>query len=256
MGRPSDECLRDVTNPEIAIIIAIAVISAFVKAVTGTGFPMLVVPVLALFIDVADAVVVVAIPNVTMNGAIFWSLRHERRESPTLPRFLAATSVGAVIGSILLSVLSEAVLRLGLVAIIVVFVANRLGERRFALTPERALRFAPAAGAVSGMVFGATAVSGPLVTPWFLSQNLRRDVYVMSISAAFTLAGAAQVLFFVVQGSFTTNFVLAGWGLVALSWAMLPFGARVRQRLHVETFERLVILLLVVSGISLLASVF
>ena len=243
------------TNLEIAIIIAIAVISALVKAVTGAGFPMLVVPVLALFIDVADAIVVVAIPNVTMNGAIFWSLRHERRESPTLPRFLVATSVGAVIGSLLLSVLSETVLRLGLVAIIVLFVANRLSDRRFTLTGEQALRLAPAAGAVSGMVFGATAVSGPLVTPWFLSQNLRRDVYVMSISAAFTLAGVAQVLFFLVQGSFTTNFVLAGLGLVALSWAMLPLGARLRQRLDVETFERLVILLLVLSGISLLASV-
>jgi len=168
-----------VTNLEIAIIIAIAVVSALVKAITGAGFPMLVVPVLALFIDVADAIVVVAIPNVTMNGAIFWSLRHERRESPALPRFLVATSVGAVIGSLLLSVLSETVLRLGLVAIIVLFVANRLSDRRFTLTGEQALRLAPAAGAVSGMVFGATAVSGPLVTPWFLSQNLRRDVYVV-----------------------------------------------------------------------------
>lgn len=243
------------TNLQIAIIIAVAVFSALIKAITGTGFPMLVVPVLALFVDVADAIVVVAIPNVTMNGVIFWSLRHERRESPTLPRFLVATAVGAIVGSVLLSVLSETVLRLGLVAIIVLFVTNRLSDRRFTLTGDRALRLAPAAGLVSGMVFGATAVSGPLVTPWFLSQNLRRDVYVMSISAAFTLAGVAQVLFFLTQGSFTTNFVLAGLGLAALAAAMLPLGARVRQRLDVETFERLVILLLVISGISLIVSV-
>ncbi len=243
------------TNPEIAIIIVVAVVAAFVKAITGAGFPMLVVPILVLFIDVADAIVVVAIPNVTMNGSIFWSLRHERRGSPTLPRFLVATSVGAVVGSVLLLVLSESVLRLGLVAIIVLFVANRLSDRRFTLTAEQGHRLAPAAGAVSGMVFGATAISGPLVTPWFLSQNLRRDVYLMSISAAFTLAGVAQVLFFLVQGSFTTNFVLGGLGLVAVSSAMLPLGARLRDRLDIETFERLVILLLVISAISLLASV-
>jgi uncharacterized membrane protein YfcA len=244
-----------VTNLQIAIIIGVAIVSAFVKAVTGAGFPMLVVPILVLFIDVADAVVVVAIPNVTMNGSIFWSLRHERRESPTLPRFLVATSLGAVVGSVLLSVLSETVLRLGLVAIIVVFVANRLSDRRFTMGADRGLRLAPVAGAVSGMVFGATAVSGPLVTPWFLSQNLRRDVYLMSISAAFTLAGVAQIFFFLFQGSFTTNFVLGGLGLAALASAILPFGTRVRHRLDVETFERLVILLLVISGISLLASI-
>ncbi|MGI9607014.1 MAG: TSUP family transporter [Acidimicrobiales bacterium] len=243
------------TDLEIAIIIAIAVVSALVKAITGAGFPMLVVPVLALFIDVADAVVVVAIPNVTMNGAIFWSLRHERGESPTLPRFLVTTSVGAVIGSVLLSVLSETVLRLGLIGVIVLFVANRLSSRRFTLNPARALHLAPAAGAASGIVFGATAVSGPLVTPWFLSQDLRRDVYLMSISAAFSLAGAAQIGFFVVRGAFTTNFVLGGLGLVALSWAMLPLGARLRDRLDIETFERLVLLLLVISGISLFASI-
>lgn len=243
------------TNAQLAIVIVVAVVSAFVKAITGAGFPMLVVPVLALFIDVADAIVVVAIPNVTMNGLIFWSLRHERRESPTLPRFLVATSLGAVVGSILLSVLSETTLRLGLIGIIVLFVANRLSDRRFTLAEERAIRLAPAAGAVSGMVFGATAVSGPLVTPWFLSQNLRRDVYLMSISAAFTLAGVAQVIFFVLQGSFTANYVLGGLGLVALSSAMLPLGARVRHRLDVETFERLVILLLVIAGVSLAASI-
>lgn len=255
MGRPSEECLLDVTNLQIAIIIAVAVVSAFVKAITGAGFPMLVVPVLALFIDVADAIVVVAIPNVTMNGSIFWSLRHVRGDSPTLPRFLVATSIGAVIGSLLLSVLPETVLRLGLVGIIVLFVANRLSDRRFTLDSARALRLAPVAGGVSGIVFGATAVSGPLVTPWFLSQNLRRDVYLVSISAAFTLAGVAQVLFFLVQGAFTTNFVLGGLGLVALSSAILPIGARLRERLDVETFERLVLLLLVLSATSLLASV-
>lgn len=243
------------TNPQIAIVIAVAVVSAFVKAITGAGFPMLVVPVLALFVDVADAIVIVAIPNVTMNGLIYWSLRHERRESPTLPRFLVATSIGAVVGSILLTVLSETVLRLGLVGIIVLFVTNRLSDRRFTLPEARAIRLAPAAGAVSGMVFGATAVSGPLVTPWFLSQNLRRDVYLMSISAAFTLAGVAQILFFVQQEAFTTNFILGGIGLVALSSAILPLGARVRHRLDVETFEHLVILLLVIAGISLLASI-
>lgn len=243
------------TNLQIAIIIAVAIVSALVKAITGAGFPMLVVPVLVLFMDVADAVVVVAIPNVTMNGSIFWSLRHERRESPTLPRFLVATSIGAVVGSVLLSVLSETVLRLGLIAVIVLFVTNRLSDRRLSLTGVTALRLAPVAGAVSGMVFGATAVSGPLVTPWFLSQNLRRDVYLMSISAAFTLAGIAQIIFFLIQGSFATNLVLGGLGLVFLSSAILPFGTRLRQRLDVETFEKLVIALLVISGISLLASI-
>lgn len=244
------------SQPEIAIIIAVAIVSAFIKAITGAGFPLLVVPFLVLFIDVADAIVVVSIPNVTMNGSIFWSVRHVRRESPTLRRFLVATSVGAVVGSLLLSVLSETVLRLGLVAVIVLFVANRLSDRRFTLTGDRALRLAPAAGAVSGMVFGATAVSGPLVTPWFLSQNLRRDVYLMSISAAFTMAGMAQLIYFLVQGSFTTNFVLGGLGLVIVSSAILPLGARLRQRLDIETFEHLVVALLVVSGISLLVSIF
>lgn len=243
------------SNTEIAIIVAVAVISAFVKAITGAGFPLLVVPVLALFIDVADAIVVVSIPNVTMNGAIFWSLRNERRDSPTLARFLLATSVGAVIGSVLLSVLSETVLRLGIVAVIVLFVVNRLSDRRITLTGTQALRLAPAAGAISGIVFGATAVSGPLVTPWFLSQNLRRDVYLMSISAAFTMAGVAQLIYFVASRSFTTNFVLGGLGLVVLSSAILPLGSRMRQRLDVNTFEHLVIALLVVSGVFLLVSI-
>lgn len=243
------------SDVEIAVVVIAAVVSAFIKAITGAGFPLLVVPVLALFIDVADAIVVVSISSVTVNASMLWSLRDLRRESPTLPRFLFATSIGAVIGSSLLSVLSETVLRVGLISVIVLFVANRLSKYRYDLPRDRAIRLAPLAGGVSGIVFGATAVSGPLVTPWFLSQNLSRDVYLMSIAAAFTLASTSQVVFFGVTGAYTPNFVLAGSGLVIVSSAILPFGTKLRNRLPVKTFEYLVLALLIVSGILLLASI-
>ncbi len=143
------------SSAELAVVTVAAIVSAFIKAVTGTGFPMLVVPVMALFVDVADAIAVAAIPNVTVNASIFWSLRQARRESPTLPRFLVATTIGAVVGTALLSVLSETMLRIGLMAVIILFVANRLSAKRFDLPHDRAVRLAPLAGGMSGLVFGA-----------------------------------------------------------------------------------------------------
>ena len=113
------------TTTELVIIIGVAVVAALLKSVTGLGYPLLLVPALALFLDIADAIVIVAPSNLALNAQIAWVNRSHAPGARTLGPFTVAGVVGAVIGTLLLPVLPDRGLRIALVVIIVAFLANR-----------------------------------------------------------------------------------------------------------------------------------
>ena len=47
---------------ELTIVLVAVVIGSVSKAVTGMGLPVIVIPVAALFVDIEDAVVIIALP--------------------------------------------------------------------------------------------------------------------------------------------------------------------------------------------------
>lgn len=244
------------SGQELVILFAIAVVASLVKSTVGMGYPIVMLPVLALFMDIADAIVIVAPSNLAMNAVLMWDVRRWSHESATLPRFLRWSVVFAIAGSLAVSVLPEVLLRLLLVGIIALFFVNRRRTPQFELSPERAQKLAPVAGALAGLFQGATGVSGPIVTPWFFSQGLGRNAFVFSISAAFSLSGLAQIVGLAGQGLFTTDLLWPSLVLIPVALAFVPVGLQVRERVSPQRFETLVVLLLVGSAVTILARLF
>lgn len=244
------------SGDEVAILVALAVFAALIKSVAGMGYPIIILPILALFIDIADAIVVVAPANLAMNVMLMWNVRAEARSSPTLRRFLGWSVVFGIIGSLAVPVLSERVLRLLLVSIVGLYLLNRLRAPQFSLSPDRGRRLAPLAGSLAGLSQGATGVSGPIVTPWFLSQGLERDAFVFSITAAFCLSGGAQLVGLAAQGLYTDDVLGPSLLIIPVSLAAIPIGLGVRRRVSTSSFERLVVAILVFSAVTILARLF
>lgn len=241
------------TGTEIAIVLVAAVFSSLVKSVTGTGYPLVLIPVLALFNDVADAVVLVALPNLWLNVSLIWQARHAWSEtSRDLLRFLAGSVVGGVTGALLLPVLPDRILRLTLVLVILLFVVNRARSPEWSITPTVVRQWGTGVGVVSGVFQGAAGISGPIVVPWFLAQRAAREVYLISVGTAFALSGIAQISVLGAQGRFATDILLLAAVLTVFVIVLFPLGVRLRERLDVETFERIVVGLLVLSAVSLL----
>ncbi len=239
------------TTTQIVFILIVGAIAAIIKSIAGMGYPLILLPVLALFLDVADAVVIVAPSNLFLNLTIVRVERAEWANSSTLPRFLTGAVAGAIVGALLLPVLPNNLLRSALVIVIVVFLVNQFHSRALVLSEEKGRRFALGAGAVAGVFHGAAGLSGPIVTPWFLSLELTRKAYLLSVSAAFMLAGAAQISVFAVRGLFTMELFLLSVSLIPLSQLVFPIGARIGDRVSVEVFRRMVMVLLAISAASL-----
>lgn len=244
------------STTEIIVVFAAAAFAALVKSTAGMGYPIVLLPVLALFIDISDAIILVAASNLALNAVLMFEGRRNRAESIGLRPFIAASMVGAVAGALLLPVLPGTVLRLMLVGVIAVFVVTRVRAPSVTIPADTATRWSPAVGGLAGLFQGAAGVSGPIVTPWFLSLGLTREAFVYSITAAFLVSGVAQIIALAAQGLFVGDVLWLGLALVPLVLVILPIGLRIRDRLSLPTFERVILVILVASGVSILVRMF
>ena len=73
------------TGAEIAVVLGASLLGAFVKAVTGMGYPVIAIPLITLVLGIEDAVVIVAAPNLAANLILCWGARAGRAESRDLP---------------------------------------------------------------------------------------------------------------------------------------------------------------------------
>ena len=244
------------TPGQLTVVVVASFAGALVKAVTGLGYPVIAVPLIALVLGVEDAVVLVALPNLAANLYLNFESRDARSETRDLGRIVAFGVVGAVIGTVALVRLPEEPLLLALAATIGVFVVQFLRRPDLEIPRATARRWAPAVGTLVGVMQGAVGVSGPVVATWIHGYRLAPRAYVHSVTFIFGVTGAAQIVVLALQSEFTGERLLAA-AIAAVPVALAtPLGLGLRRRLAGPTFERVVLAVLVVSAVSLVVDAF
>lgn len=239
------------TTTQLVVVVLASLAGATVKSVTGMGYPVLAVPLIALVLGVEDAVVLVAIPNLGANAYLCWESRDVSSRTRDLPSLVGFGIVGAVIGTLALVHLPEEPLLIVLALAIGVFVINFFRRPDLAIDPRTATRWSPAVGTVVGMLQGAVGVSGPVVATWVHAYRLPPRVFVHSVTLIFGVTGAAQIVVLALQGQFTADRLLAAAAAAVPVAIVTPLGVRLRDRLAGPTFERVVLAVLLVSAASL-----
>jgi uncharacterized membrane protein YfcA len=239
------------TTTELIIVVLMTALAALVKTTTGMGFPLVLLPVLALFMDVADAVVIIAAPNLFLNCWLVVNTRHERDNVPMLARFTWPSIAGTILGALLLPILPETLMRAFLIGIIVLFLGTQVSGRSFELSEARAAQLSPIAGGLAGVFQGAANVAGPIVTPWFLSQGLRRDTLVQALASFFAVTGIIQIIVLAIRGVLSMRLLGLGIALIPIAFVAFPVGVRIRRRISIDAFQQLVLVLLAGSAVSL-----
>ncbi len=241
-----------ISEIDLVIVAVVSLAGAFVKSVTGMGYPLIAVPILALAIGVESAVVLIAIPNAVLNALLGLGTRDERHATRDLPVLVLSTIVGGVLGTLVLVEAPERPLLIGLAVTVFVFVLARVRQPELALAPETTRRWSPFVGTLAGFSHGAVGVSGPIVALWLHGYRLSKDAYVFSVTALFLVAGLAQLVVLAAVEAFDRERLVGSAVALAATLLVMPLGTYVRSRLAGATFERLILALLVVSGASLL----
>lgn len=241
---------------DLVVIVAAIAIGAFVKGATGGGLPQIAIPVMAVFLGVEHAVVVMAIPGVVANGLLVWSHRGEASATRHLPAMIGAGVVGAVVGTMLLKSLDGRVLSGVLALVVLGYIVLAVARPGFTL-PEPVTRVGSGpVGLVAGGLQGATGISGPLLTTWLHGFGLPPRAYVLALSSLFFVFSTVQAVTLLGVGLYTPSRLLESLLALVPILLALPLGVRAARTLSPQTFQRVILVLLAISVVSLLRDTF
>lgn len=238
---------------EIAVVITALAIGSFLKGLTGSGLPQVAIPVMALFLGVEPAVIIMSVPGVVSN--VWLVVLHARSwpQSRDLPVLVGTGVVGAVLGTVVLTTVPGRWLSLALAVLILSYVAVRLWRPHAVLSRSTTAWTSPPVGLVAGLMQGATGISGPLLTTYLYSFGLTSSVYIFSLSVLFLVFSIAQVVTLVALGAYTTTLVIEGFLALLPVAVMLPLGSWASRRLGERNFSRIIMATLVVAAVVLIA---
>jgi uncharacterized protein len=237
---------------DVLVIVAAIGVGAFVKGATGGGLPLIAIPVMAVFIGVEHSVVVMAVPGIVSNAWMVWSHREAAPQTRELPQLVSTGVVGAVAGTLLLESLPGRVLSGVLAAVIVAYILVATLKPGLVFSPRVTRIVSPPVGLLAGGLQGSTGISGPLLSTYLHGFGLRPRAYVFSLSVLFFVGALVQVVTLAAVGLYTgSRFWESLLALVPIALT-LPLGTRAARRLSPRAFQRVVLVLLAASALTLL----
>lgn len=236
-------------------VVGLFLFASFIGGVTtglaGFALALVVSGIWLHIISPTQTVTLIVGYNVVMQSYAIWKLRHAlswRRVAP----FIVGGSVGAPIGTILLTYVDPASLRTGVGGLLLVY--SLYGLARPSLGPvQSGVSTDVGIGFFNGLLGGLTGLTGIIVTVWSQLRGWPKDVQrtvfqpvnlaaIMVSAVSLSLAGA-------VTAETIRLYVLGLPVLLAGMWT----GLKLYGKLDDATFRKVLLLLLLVSGLTLIA---
>lgn len=219
------------SGPQIAVAALATLGAAFIRGLTGFGFGILMVPILALALSPLEAVLAI---NILAGLLAFTEIRIILREAERSAYVISAlVVVGTAPGLWLLSLTPPDIARV-LIALVALsaFVAI-LVPRRGAQQPG--VMATTATGLSAGLLTGFAAMPGPPVVPYYVGRAIPRSVAKASMVGIFGVSALAGVGSGAALGVLSVQLLMLGLALFPLvllgNWmGSLAFG-KVSDRL-------------------------
>jgi uncharacterized membrane protein YfcA len=235
------------------VVVAVAVFAgSALNALSGFGFALVTVPIMATVVGPKGAVVLSALVGLLSNSGV--ALRHRAdTDRPLAGRLLAGSLVGMPLGLLVLDNVAEDPLR---VAIALVVLASAAALAVGWRPPEPSRSADVGAGFVSGLFNTSIGISGPPVVLLLQAHRVPKGPFRATTATLFAVAGLVALALFGLGGQYTRTVLLsAAVALPAwpLGWLV---GSRVHRRVPEERFRLLVLgLMVLTSGIVLASAV-
>jgi len=239
--------------PEVyVLLVAVTLGAGFLNGAAGYGFAFVAVIGFALVLDPKLAVIVISLITpvlTTVQLRRHWAFR---RVTGRLKALLAASMVGTVLGTQLLIFLPSYVLAivLAIFALWYAISSIRGGPR---LMSARVERYAgPPVGLLAGIVNGTVGASGPVLGSYLLALNLKGRDWIFAISLVFWTMSLVRMVALAATDQYRLEIVLLGLGLAVPAYLAQLGGFAMQARLPADTLQRIILLILLLSGANLL----
>ena len=183
-------------------------VGALVKSVTGMGLPPVAIPVLALFVGLRDAIIIMTLSTIVTNAFQMWTYRDAAAEARHLPRMVAAGVVATPVGVYFLTALDPTAVGLVLAVTVLLYIGFSLWKPELSVTDEVGRRAVVPVGVAGGALHGATGLSAVILASYLHATRLPPRAFLFSVSTLFGVFALVQVAGLVVAGAYLAHY---GW---------------------------------------------
>ena len=236
----------------ILIIVAALAVGSFIRGITGIGLPLIAIPVMAGFIGVQNAVILMVVPNIFLNGWLLWAYREHRTALPNLRVIVVAAFVGIAFGAWVLSAVAERTLIFFMVGCLGLYLLKLATRTELELPKSVGRHVHMVAVFFAGLVQASTGFSGPVVARWAHSLRLPPQGYVFAVSLLFMMFAIMQILSYGWFGALTVDRLYMGALACIPVGVVLPLSMMVARRIGRREFNAIIVTVLVVVEIRLI----
>lgn len=229
--------------------------ASLLQAASGIGFGLMAGPVLLLVLGANSAIQVSALLSLTIAAILMPSLyQHINRRM--LRRFIIGSCLGIPAGAVAYALFSLVALKLlaGVVVLMMCaqIVLNWPSQNKRPLSDSRP---ALLIGAVSGLMSATLAMPGPAPAAWMTLTNENRDAVRATILSLFLFSYPVAIAFQATLTTMTAEPFRQTLYLLPATVAGVYLGRRLATHVNQRTFRRIISVILLGTGLALLADV-
>ncbi len=228
-----------------ALALAILFAGAFLQGLTGFGYSLFSLPLLALLMPVSAAVPMLCLTSIFLNLSVFIKARKNLDLKRILP-LLISGAVALPAGVWLLKIADESVLKISVGIIVILSSLIYLSGFRVTVRREK-LAMVPV-GFLSGLLNGATTFSGPPVILFFANQRVAKHQFRASLATYFLLLNILAVPAFIAGGLLTGEGALKTLYLFPAVILGVLLGIRMADVVSEERFRFVALIALGILG--------
>ena len=235
------------------IIVALLayLVAGLVKGTTGLGFSTVCLPFLVVAAGLKEALPLVIVPSLVSNVTVMRDAGHFRETVKRFWLLYAALIPGIIAGLALLDRIDGPSAAAVLGGVLCVYTLYALGGRQGRLGDAWERPLAAPTGFFTGLVNGVTGTQVIPLLPYMLARPLDPNRLVQAVNCSFTLSSLAMAAGLSTLNLFGLEQLVLSVAGIAPALGGVKLGTVLRRRLDPELFRRLVLLVLLVVGLSL-----
>ncbi len=235
----------------IYIGLFIFLFSAALQGLTGFGFSILAIPLITLFMSPKTAVPILLVYSMIINIVVLYSAR----KAVNLKKIwilLAAGIISMPLGTHLLVIMNEDLLKIFIGSIILIFgILLLIGFRKQFANEKIAML---PVGLLSGLLGGSISISGPPIILFLSNQNVDKHTFRGNLAAYFFILNLFTVPVYYWNGLLTKE--VWNYSLTFLPALLIGvfLGNLLSHKIKDDHFKKLTLILLIIMGIIAIVS--
>ncbi len=241
----------DPTLLSYVLVLAIGMVAGLVSGIVGTGATVILLPVLSLTFGPKAAIPIMAIVALMSNFAKITSWWREIDWRATAA-YAVGGIPGAALGARTMLILPPRLIDIALGTFFLVMIPGRrwLAARHY----EIGLPFLAVGGLLIGFLTGIVVSTGPITVPLFSAYGLVKGGFIATEAASSLAMYIAKAITFRSFGALPTDMVVRGLITGSSVMAGTYLAKHFLERISVTHFQRLLDVVMAISGISLIVA--